>query len=161
MTALTNAQIARQVLQYREHRLDRKRIVYELRRRLGRSWSRAKLRVIDETLRTKAVPDRPKTAARRQSVLADLVPRLRLEKKGRRHVRVQRFAQEPALARAATALRRRLSLEGFRFECVRGDVGMWTDVFHYRKRRGLELRALLTVHERRKPFRLELEVGSF
>ena len=47
---MTRAELARQIVYYRSLRFDRRRILYELRRKLGARWNRRVLEFVDAVL---------------------------------------------------------------------------------------------------------------
>lgn len=154
---MTRAQMARQIAYYRQLRFDRRRILYELKRRLGARWNRNVIAFIDAVLAGGQLPRSRASTDKRQAVLAALEKKFEVKKRGQRWLRTERFAAlEPASARAK-ALEKAVRRFGFGAPVVRGDVGMWSRQSRYQKVRGLELYASVTLFERRKPYRVELD----
>lgn len=155
---MTRAAIARQILYYRQLRFDRPRILYEIKRKVGKRWNKGLIAFIDQVIANRGMPRSDSSEEARTAVVAALSKKLGAEKKGKRWLRVERAAQLGVLERRKKSLGDALVKSGFARAGVRGDVGMWCDCFVFRKQRGLELYANLTLYERRKPYRLELEL---
>ena len=73
-------------------------------------------------------------------------------------MKVLRFEELPEAKREASRLEARLRRAGFGPSGVRGDIGQWAQDFAWKKTRGLDLVATVTVFERRRPYRVELEL---
>lgn len=161
---MTRAEIARQVAYYRSLRFPRKRIVYEIKRRLGARWNRRVLPFIDELIAPGTSVGAPAKAgttkeAKKAAVIEALAKKYGLKaRRGQRWISIERSTELAALERRVKALVSSLQRSGFGARVVRGDVGMWSDQLRYTKARGLELYASVTLYARRRPYRLELEL---
>ncbi len=155
---MTRTELARQIVYYRTLRFDRRRILYELRRRLGARWNRRVLAFVDAVLAHGGMPPTPGRDLRRAALLDELATRFEASGKGPRRVRLQRFDDLAEAKRCSTRLESSLRRAGFAPSGVRGDVGQWAQGFAWRKTRGFDLVATVTVFERRRPYRVELEL---
>ena len=158
---LTRLRIASQVLFSRWQGVGRAGIIRDLKRRMKKDWNRGVIELVDYVIKHKKVPDAaPKAAAVREKVLAALAKGLSLKKKGTRWVWTGRFADPASANKKKKEIARFLIRSGFRYARTRGDVGVWTDGYEYRRLRGVDLSAGILLNERRKPHTLTVDVES-
>lgn len=157
---MTRAEIARQVAYYQKLHFARRRILYELKRRLGAKYSRRVIAFVDQVIEGNQ-PTLPDAAAKRRAALVErLVEKFTLKKRGKQWLNVERSADLDHLKTRSKAIVASLRRFGFGAEVIRGDVGQWSEQLKYTRARGLELYASVTLYERRRPYRLELALCS-
>lgn len=158
---LTRLRIASQVLVSRWQGVDRAGIIRNLKRRMKKDWNRGVIALVDYVIKHKKIPDEAPTAATAKAkVVAALAKALALKKKGTRWVWAGRFADLSAAKKKKKDIARRLVRLGFRYARTRGDVGIWTDGYEYRRGRGVDLSGGILLNERRKPYALTVDVES-
>lgn len=158
---LTRLRIATQVLVSRRQGVDRAGIIRHMKRRMKKDWNRDVIKLIDDVIKTRKIPEESSTAvAAKARVVADLAKALTLKKKGARWVWTGRFADLGAAKKKQEEIARQLIRSGFRYARTRGDVGLWTEGYEYRRGRGVDLGAGILLNERRKPYALTVDVES-
>lgn len=158
---LTRSDIASQVLVDRWQRVPRSGIIRNLKRTMKKDWSRKVIALVDYVIKHKKMPEEtPTVADAKMKVIDALTKGLSLRKNGKRWIWKGRFADLGAAKRKQKEIARRLVRYGFRYARTRGDVGFWTDGYEYRRVRGVDLSAGISLNERRKPLTLTIDVES-
>lgn len=156
MAHRTEHEIFSQVRYYRQLRFTRARILYEMKRTLGKSWNANKIKVIDAAIKGIAPRKTSVDIKKISQKIARFVP---LRKRGKLLTGSLTATSLQDLEKKAKRARTILEASGFKFKVVRGDVGDWTWGFVYTKQRNTQVFASISLKEKSRPKKIVIEIG--
>ncbi len=158
---MNSAKFDQQVLYYKKIRFPRAVALQRIRDDVNRNgtWNKKRLERFNELWKLGALPkpEKVKEEAMNDAV-KPFVAKFKLKKKTKTWSDTKTFKDINKLKREESKLKNSLERSGFKKKAVSGDVGMWTVGYAHARHKKPQLFADVTAIERRKPYKLLLEL---